>query len=119
MQSGREMRVAVTALIFMGLAGCTSMLLGNNSSGDMSAAPAARSSAQVAQDDAISAAVRQQFSADSAVGKYPIGIRTVDRKVTLSGTVGSYEVRDRAVQIASNTQNVASVNNRVTVNTNL
>ncbi len=113
------MRVAIAALMIIGLAGCTSMLLGNNTSSDMSAASPARSSAQVAQDDAISASIRQQFSVDSAVGKYPIGIRTVDRKVTLSGTVGSYEGRDRAVQIASNTQNVASVNNRMTVNTNL
>ena len=95
------------------------MLLGNNSSSDMSNAAPERNTAQVAQDDAISASIRQQFSADSAVGKYPIGIRTLDRKVTLSGTVGSYEVRDRAVRIASNTKNVASVNNRMTVNTNL
>jgi hyperosmotically inducible protein len=113
------MRVVIAALMIVGLAGCTSMLLGNNTSSDMSSAAPDRSSAQVAQDDAISASIRQQFSADSAVGKYPVGIRTVDRKVTLSGTVGSYEVRDRAVQIASNTQNVASVNNRMTVNTNL
>lgn len=113
------MRVVIAALMIVGLAGCTSMLLGNNTSSDMSSAAPDRSSAQVVQDDAISASIRQQFSADSAVGKYPIGIRTVDRKVTLSGTVGGYEVRDRAVQIASNTQNVASVNNRMVVNTNL
>jgi osmotically-inducible protein OsmY len=113
------MRVVIAALMIMGLAGCTSMLLGNNTSSDMSAASPERSPAQRAQDDAISASIRQQFSADSAVGKYPVGIRTVDRKVTLSGTVGSYAARDRAVQIASNTQNVASVSNRVTVNTNL
>ncbi len=103
----------------MGLAGCTSMLLGNNTSSDKSTAAPDRSSAQVAQDDAISASLRQQFSADSTVGKYPIGIRTADRRVTLSGTVGSYQARDRAVDIASNTQNVAGVNNRLVVNTNL
>ncbi len=113
------MRVAVVALMIIALAGCTSMLLGNNSSGDMGTAVAERSSAQVAQDDAISASIRRQFSADSAVSQYPIGIRTIDRKVTLSGTVGSYQVRDRAVQIATNTMNVGSVNNRMIVNTNL
>lgn len=113
------MRVIITALMITGLAGCTSMLLGSNSSSDMSSAAPARSSAQVAQDDTISASIRQQFSADPAVGKYSIGIRTVERKVTLSGTVGSYAVRDRALQIASNTKNVGGVNNRLVVNTNL
>lgn len=95
------------------------MLLGNNTSSDMSAATADRTSAQVAKDDAISASIRQQFGADTAVNQYPIGIRTVDLKVTLSGTVGSYQARDRAVQIANDTANVASVNNRLIVNTNL
>ena len=113
------MRVAITALMIIGLAGCTSMLLGNNTSSDMSAAAPDRSSTEVAQDDAISASIRQQFSADTALSQYPIGIRTVDRRVTLSGTVGSYQVRDRAVQIAGNTKNVGGVTNRMIVNTNL
>jgi osmotically-inducible protein OsmY len=118
-QAGRQMRVAILVLMIAGLAGCTSMLLGNSTSSDMSTAAPDRDSAQVAQDDAISAAIRQQFSADTVISQYPIGIRTLDRKVTLSGTVGSYQVRDRAVQIASNTNNVAGVNNRMIVNTNL
>lgn len=113
------MRVIIAALVIFGLGGCTSMLLGNNSSSDMGSASANRSSAQVAQDDAISASLRAKFSADSAVNTYSIGIRTLDRTVTLSGTVGSYQARDRAVQIASNTQNVAEVINRMVVNTNL
>ncbi len=95
------------------------MLLGNNTSSDMSAAAPDRSSTEVAQDDAISASIRQQFSADTALSQYPIGIRTVDRRVTLSGTVGSYQARDRAGQIASNTINVGGVTNRMVVNTNL
>lgn len=85
----------------------------------MSTAAPDRDSAQVAQDDAISAAIRQQFSSDRALSQYSIGIRTLDRKVTLSGTVGNYQTRDRAVQIASNTKNVGGVNNRIVVNTNL
>ena len=85
----------------------------------MSAAAPDRSSTEVARDDEISASIRQQFSADTALSQYPIGIRTVERRVTLSGTVGSYQVRDRAVQIASNTKNVGGVTNRMIVNTNL
>jgi osmotically-inducible protein OsmY len=111
--------MAVTALLIMGQLGCTSMLLGNNTSGDMSTAAADRGSEQVARDNEISAFVRQQLSTDTVTGKYPLGIRTVDSRVTLSGTVGSYRARDRAVQIANETNNVASVVNRIIVNTNL
>ena len=113
------MRVIIAALMIFGLGGCTSMLLGNNTSSDMGSASADRSSTEAAQDDAISASIRQQYSADSALSEYSIGIRTFDQTVTLSGTVGSYQGRDRAVQIASNTKNVEDVINRMVVNTNL
>lgn len=114
----RKMQFAIAALIVMGQAGCTSMLLGNNTSGEMSAGAGDRSSEQVTRDNEISALVRQQLSTDSLTGKYPLGIRTVDSLVTLSGTVGSYAVRDRAVKIADETKNVAAVVNRIIVNTN-
>ena len=105
--------------VIMGQLGCTSMLLGNNTSGDMSTGAADRSSEQIARDNEISAFVRQKLSTDSVTGKYAYGIRTVDSRVTLSGTVGSYVARDRAVQIANDTKNVAAVVNRIIVNTNL
>lgn len=53
------------------------------------------------------------------VSKYAIGIRTVDSNVTLSGTVGSFPARDRAVQIATGTDGVKNVRNQIMVNTNL
>jgi hyperosmotically inducible protein len=95
------------------------MLLGNNTSSDGGSASADRSLEEATQDDAISASIRAQYSADSAISEYSIGIRTFDQTVTLSGTVGSYQARDRAIQIASNTKNVAKVINRMVVNTNL
>jgi osmotically-inducible protein OsmY len=48
-----------------------------------------------------------------------IGIRTVSGNVTLTGTVGSYPARDKAVNIANGTSGVKSVDNRIAVNTNL
>ena len=78
-----------------------------------------RSSSGMAADNAISASIRRQLSADAIVREFAIGIRTIDRKVTLTGTVGSYPARDRAVQIASNTDGVSGVDNRIMVNTNL
>ena len=95
------------------------MLLGNASSADSGVSTDTRSSSQVAADDTISATIRRKFSADSTVGKYSIGIRTRDSNVTLSGTVGSFPARDRAVEIATDTDGVRSVRNQITVNTNL
>jgi osmotically-inducible protein OsmY len=73
----------------------------------------------VAADNTISATIRRKFGADSTLSQYAIGIRTVDRNVTLSGTVGSFPARDRAVQIATDTDDVNGVRNSIMVNTNL
>ena len=113
------MRVLMAAMMILSLPACTSLLLGDASSGDGGLSTDQRSSSQVAADDTISAMIRRQFGADSTLGQYAIGIRTVDRNVTLSGTVGSFPARDRAVQIATDTDDVNGVRNRIMVNTNL
>ena len=73
----------------------------------------------MAADNTISVTIRRKFGADSTLSQYAIGIRTVDRNVTLSGAVGSFPARDRAVQIATDTDDVNDVRNRIMVNTNL
>ena len=67
----------------------------------------------------IKVKLRRKLSADSTVNQYAIGIRTVDSNVTLSGTVGSFSARDRAVRIATDTDGVKSVRNQIMVNSNL
>ena len=67
----------------------------------------------------VSGIIRQRFSQDPDVSRYTIGIRTVAGNVTLSGTVGSYSIRDRAVQLARTTDGVRAVDSRIVVNTNL
>ncbi len=113
------MRILLVAILLLVLPACTSMLLGNASSGDGNMATDRRSSTQVAEDNTITATIRRRISADSNVSKYAIGIMTVGNIVTLSGTVGSFPARDRAVQIASDTAGVKSIKNRIMVNTNL
>ena len=113
------MRVLIVAIMVITMPACTSMLLGNASTGDGHVSADSRSSTQVSKDNTISATIRRNFSADQDVSKYAIGIRTVDNNVTLSGTVGSFPARDRAVQIASETNGVSNVSNHITVNTNL
>ena len=113
------MRVLIAAMMILSLPACTSLLLGDASSGDGGLSTDQRSSSQAAADNTISATIRRKFGADSTLSQYAIGIRTVDRNVTLSGTVGSFPARDRAVQIATDTDDVNGVRNRIMVNTNL
>ena len=112
------MRVLTILLAILMLPACTAMLLGNNSAGER-APPTARTTTQSSADSAISGAIRQQFVADSVISQFSLGIRAVSGRVTLTGAVGSYDVRDRVVDIAQNTHGVTSVDSRVTVNTNL
>lgn len=113
------MRVILAMILALTMAACTSILLGNASTAERGISTDDRSSSQVAADNAISATIRQRLGADPAVNQYAIGISTVHSNVTLSGTVGSFTARDRAVEIASGTDGVRSVRNRLVVNTNL
>lgn len=76
-----------------------------------------RSASTSAADSTISATIRERYTADNELGQYAIGIRTSNGRVTLSGIVGSYPARDRAVKIARNTSGVRTVINRLSVNT--
>ncbi|MGI9205649.1 MAG: BON domain-containing protein [Woeseiaceae bacterium] len=112
------MRMLFVVFTSLSLAGCAGMLLGGGSTSER--APASRqSTSPTSADSAISGALRQKYSADREISQYGIGIRAVSGRVTLTGTVGSYEIRDRVVDIAENTSGVDSVDSRVIVNTNM
>ena len=111
-------RITLLAMSLLALPACTSMLLGGGSSREP-VATENRSSTQLASDNAISGSIRRQFAADTEISQYAIGIRTTSGRVTLSGTVGSYPIRDRVEQIARDTNGVRTVDSRIVVNTNL
>ena len=113
------MRALTILLAILMLPACTAMLLGNNSSGETASTSNRTTATQSSLDTSISGAIRQQFVADSEISRYSLGIRAMSGRVTLTGTVGDYDVRDRVVDIARNTRGVISVDSRVTVNTNL
>ena len=112
------MRVVLILIAVMAFPACTSMLLGNPSSSEP-AATDKQVAVPTGTDTAISGSIRQELGADTGLRAYAIGIRTISGIVTLSGTVGSYPARDRAVQIAAGTKGVKRVDNRIIVNTNL
>lgn len=68
-------------------------------------------------DAAITAKVKARLLANSNVPGMAIDVDTNDHNVSLSGTVSSDSVRELAYYIALNTDGVASVENRLEVNT--
>jgi osmotically-inducible protein OsmY len=113
------MRALILLLATLALPACTAMLLGNNTSGSERASTRSAGSSPSTADNRISGTIRQQYSNDAEIRNFALGIRTASGRVTLTGTVGSYELRDRVVDIAKNTHGVVSVDSRVVVNTNL
>ena len=98
------------------LSGCSSMMLtggggGSRGTGDQSAPR----SAPGANDAAISARVSARFAEDPAVSAAGLRVRTVDGNVTLSGSAGSYAVRNQAYRLARQVEGVRSVINQIRV----
>jgi osmotically-inducible protein OsmY len=95
---------------------CSSMLLGGSATGNPSLGHDPRTAQQLSDDNAITSSIKTRYHVDSVIGKASVGVATYMGTVTLSGTVGSFDVRDRAVSIARNTDKVGSVNNQILVN---
>jgi hyperosmotically inducible periplasmic protein len=74
---------------------------------------AANAAAQT--DAALSASVKAKLAADEQVKASSVKVTTVDHVVTLSGSVPSAAVKDRAVKIAKDTTGVTSVIDELTV----
>ena len=66
-------------------------------------------------DPGITTAVKGKFAADDVVKSYRIDVDTKDRVVTLNGAVDTPAARERAVQLARNTDGVRDVVDRLTV----
>jgi hyperosmotically inducible periplasmic protein len=73
--------------------------------------------AMAADDTAITAQVKAALIAEPGLKSTAIDVDTKDATVTLSGTVASNELRDRAKQIASSTNGVKNVVDNLVVKT--
>lgn len=105
------------------LSSCTGMLLGGGGGGGGSSGSGrpigsdTRSTSQAAADNAISAKVRERLADDNVVSRFPIRVETVNRRVTLHGTVDSYAARDQAARIARSVEGISTIDNRIRVDT--
>src|SRR5688500_5572489 len=67
-------------------------------------------------DPGITTAVKTKLAADDTVKAYQIDVDTKGGVVTLNGTVETQAAKDRAIQLARETDGVSSVDDRLTVN---
>lgn len=110
------MRTILLFTMMLLVSGCASMLLGNTSSRE--SAQTTRRSTLSAEDSVISSEIRRKLGEYEGLSQQALGIRTRAGRVTLTGTVGSYLLRDRAISIARDTDGVSAVDSRIIVNTN-
>jgi len=109
------MRFRLAVLAFILLSGCTALVVGGTGAGGYQSGKDERAPAVVTSDAAISAKIDGQFSADSVVSEFDIGVRIYVGTVTLTGTVGNVAARDQAGRIAKDTSGVVMVNNQIVV----
>jgi hyperosmotically inducible periplasmic protein len=81
----------------------------------VAAAAIAGAAACSASDPGITTAVKSKLAADDTVKAYQIDVDTSGGVVTLSGAVQTQAAKDRAVQLARETDGVARVEDRLTV----
>jgi len=91
------------------------MLLGGGHSDGTRLGGDSRSSTELATDRRITASVRNRLVDDSVLGQYDLQIETVNKRVILHGTVGTYEARERAIRLAGDVEGVERVDSRLRV----
>jgi hyperosmotically inducible protein len=108
------MRISFILVAALLLTGCSAFAVGG-SSGSYPQGSSGRSADVVSSDNAITAAIKAEFGADSLVKGFNVGVRTYKGTVTLSGSVDSLAARDQAVRLARATSGVVAVNNQINI----
>jgi osmotically-inducible protein OsmY len=79
------------------------------------AADVANKAGEVLTDGALTAKIKSKMALDDYVRARSIDVTTVDHVVTLTGTVRTTQERDRALQLARETDGVTRVVDRLTM----
>jgi hyperosmotically inducible protein len=108
-------RITLAFLTVLALTGCTALVVGGAAVGGYQLGKDERPPSIVASDSAITSKINAKYVADSVVSVFNISVRTYEAKVTLSGTVGSFVARDRALDLAKSTAGVITVTNQIVV----
>lgn len=107
--------VLLMGLLALPLAGCTAAVIGGAALGGYYVGKDERSAGQIADDAAITAAVKTRLIASSEVRALDVDVDTYEAIVILKGAVTSGEARSTAEQLARATRGVKGVRNELTV----
>lgn len=99
--------ILLTMLVLM--SGCTAMVLGGGSAGN------SQTTVTSTTDATISARVRSQLAADTALSAFDFSVRSHSGAVILGGSVDSHIAREQAARVAKATDGVRSVTNQIVV----
>lgn len=105
----------VAVLLALPLAGCTAAVIGGAALGGYYVGKDERSPAQIADDAAITAAVKTRLLASSDVRGLSVNVDTYESVVILKGAVESRDQRGAAERLARATRGVKGVRNELTV----
>lgn len=97
------------------LSGCTALIVGGAAAGGYVVAKDERGAGQIAEDSAISTAVKAKFIADKYVAAGDVKVNTYESVVTLTGDVSSFISREQAQRIAEGVRGVEKVENEIRV----
>lgn len=113
----KALRLFAVAAVCALLAACSAMLIGGANQASPAIGGEHRSSAQLADDNSLARTVQSAFASDSLLSSERLHVSVANGVVTLSGVVGSFAARDRAVGVAGNVAGTSRVKSQLQVNT--
>ena len=94
--------------------GCPALVVGGSSGGYQSGKDERVLTAD-SSDSAITSTIRDKYQGDPVVSEFGIAVRAYEGTVYLSGVVGNYAARDRAIRLAKETGGVTAVNSQIVI----
>lgn len=110
-----RLRVSLALAVAAILQGCTAAVIGGAAVGGYYVGKDERTAVQIAEDAAITAAVKARLIADPDVRAFDINVDTYDAVVLLQGRVTTREQRVAAERLARGTRGVRGVRNELTL----
>jgi hyperosmotically inducible protein len=102
-------------LVALLMSGCTAAVIGGAAVGGYYVGKDQRSAGQIADDAAVTAAVKARLIASSDVRALDVNVDTFESVVILKGTVANRDERSAAERLARATRGVKGVRNELTV----
>lgn len=108
-------RLCCLSLLFIGLSGCASALVGGVAPAGNQSAQGDRTATEYRRDTDITSAINGRYVRDDLISAFDVRITTYRGTVTLSGSVRSAQAAQRAVELARSVEGVRRVVSKLTV----